>query len=465
MSHVYDLHKFVMLNRHKIQFNNSTPNQENNSDQEQILNQVPEQILNQVPEQILNQVPEQILNQVPEQILNQASEQFLDQAPNQYLLKPNIQELIDKYNTNTDTNIKSNESELILIGRNWYIDYDSICKKILRNRYGYKKIVSNWSGNCIGIKSDNTLIFLGAENSYPMHWTNEKFIDIACGVSHFVGLRADGTIYTCGQTPICKRNEPTWISEKDHIVTFKPYLLKSIFGPDLQENILVGHPSNKFVSIACGDAHSVGIRVDGSVAIWGDDYNSVKLNAPSLHEKFTQIACSKFATIGLKSDGQIYSWGLNSSIPTICSGKKFKSIAAGEWCMGAITCEGQAITWLCLSEGSSLFDNYISDPSDFSLTNPFVKLICGKNYFIGIKENGTLSTWGNPGQDKCNFIGLPSDKSFNQVITSHFGSVGIKTDGSICTWGRCPSILPSLKHKKFTSMCGINEFFVGLTSV
>jgi alpha-tubulin suppressor-like RCC1 family protein len=58
------------------------------------------------------------------------------------------------------------------------------------------------------------------------------------------------------------------VSEKDYVETPRPYLINFLFGPAPIDNILTGHSSNKFVSIACGDYHSVGIRLDGSIAIW-----------------------------------------------------------------------------------------------------------------------------------------------------------------------------------------------------
>jgi alpha-tubulin suppressor-like RCC1 family protein len=132
--------------------------------------------------------------------------------------------------------------------------------------------------------------------------------------------------------------------------------------------------------------------------------------------------------------------------------------------MGGITCKGEVITWLCLAEGEALFENYVNKPKSFDPINPFIKLICGKNYFIAIKEDGSLEAWGNSGEDKCNFINLPSDKSFDQVVTCQFGSLGIKKDGSIKTWGKCSQNLyfNTYNNKKFLSITGLNYFFVGI---
>ena len=67
----------------------------------------------------------------------------------------------------------------------------------------------------------------------------------------------------------------------------------------------------KFSKISCGQAHSVGLRNDGSIVTWGDNRFNQRLNTPT-GTGFVSIACGWNHSVGLKNDGSIVTWGNNS---------------------------------------------------------------------------------------------------------------------------------------------------------
>jgi len=389
------------------------------------------------------------------------------------------------------------ESELILIKKRWYMDYKTQYDKIINDKYDYIKIVSNWSGNCIGIKLNGKLTSFGNLQVLPyMDLEYNRFIDVVCGVSHCVGLRTNGTICTWGDNFLCMKNEPTYIPSNEFRKEF------DIPSSDIY-NCVVGNPRNKFKKISCGDFHSVGIRLDGTLAIWGDPSYGSYLNAPKpdLSITWLDVACSKFETIGLKTDGTIYVWGqscntalnlskgqscntalnlskgqscntaLNlsdrknmQSNPNICGNKRFVSIAAGSYTMGGITESGSIISWFTASAGKILYESYIPEPQS-TPSNPFVKIICGKTSFIAIKSDQTADIWGWSGDDKTNFINFPNDKKFIDVISSSYGFIGIKPDRTIDFLCKASQTYMSQTNKKFISVVPLNDLFIGITPI
>ena len=65
-----------------------------------------------------------------------------------------------------------------------------------------------------------------------------------------------------------------------------------------------------FVAIAAGEAHSLGLKSDGSIVAWGDNDDG-QCDVPSPNKGFVAIAAGDYHSLGLKSDGSIVAWGYN----------------------------------------------------------------------------------------------------------------------------------------------------------
>ena len=108
--------------------------------------------------------------------------------------------------------------------------------------------------------------------------TDAGYIAIACGDTHSIALRNDGTIKTWGN------NEK---NQRDDSPTDAGY-----------------------ISIACGYRHSVALRNNGTIKTWGADFHAQRLGSPT-DRGYIAIACGSRHSVALRNDGTIKTWGNN----------------------------------------------------------------------------------------------------------------------------------------------------------
>jgi alpha-tubulin suppressor-like RCC1 family protein len=80
---------------------------------------------------------------------------------------------------------------------------------------------------------------------------------------------------------------------------------------------------NKWVTVAAGQVHSVGIKSNGTLWAWGNnsfgqlgDGTTTQRNSPTqigTDNKWVSIAAGQSFTLALKSDGTLWAWGDNSN--------------------------------------------------------------------------------------------------------------------------------------------------------
>src|SRR4051812_6964311 len=67
-------------------------------------------------------------------------------------------------------------------------------------------------------------------------------------------------------------------------------------------------PGTKFVAVAQGSEHSLGLKSDGTVMAWGwNDYG--QCNVPVELSNVTAIAAGGYYNLVLKSNGKVVAWG------------------------------------------------------------------------------------------------------------------------------------------------------------
>ena len=68
--------------------------------------------------------------------------------------------------------------------------------------------------------------------------------------------------------------------------------------------------SSGFVKVAAGEAHSLGLKQDGSIVAWGLNGHG-QCDIPSPNSGFIAISAGMYHSLGLKQDGSIVAWGNN----------------------------------------------------------------------------------------------------------------------------------------------------------
>ncbi|HDZ44665.1 MAG TPA: hypothetical protein ENH80_12085, partial [Phycisphaerae bacterium] len=68
--------------------------------------------------------------------------------------------------------------------------------------------------------------------------------------------------------------------------------------------------SADFVAVAAGASHSLGLKGDGSIRVWGSN-SSGQGDVPGSKADFVAVAGGRGHSLGLKADGLIAAWGQN----------------------------------------------------------------------------------------------------------------------------------------------------------
>ena len=230
----------------------------------------------------------------------------------------------------------------------------------------------------------------------------------------------------------------------------------------------------KFKQISCGLYHSAALRNDGTIVQWGSNKYGHLDNIPN--DKFISVVCGDYSSIGLKEDGTIKSWGDMQIDETNCT---FKDISVRNMVLSCIKTDGTVVIFGCdiynpkgefikfltclhiyvgLRENGEavIYDSrggysyttndnidivgglfhFVMLKRDGSIKTygsltprvKFTKITCGNYHSVGIKENGTLLTWGLNGGHSS-----PSGK-FIKVSCGGYHSVGLREDGTVVTW-------------------------------
>ena len=95
--------------------------------------------------------------------------------------------------------------------------------------------------------------------------------------------------------------------------TFEFWLYRQSWVPDVflvvdkvSQRVTATPPAGEFTSVSAGYVHTCGVRDDGSVACWGDDYYG-QARPPA--GEFSSVSAGDTYTCGVRDDGPIACWG------------------------------------------------------------------------------------------------------------------------------------------------------------
>jgi alpha-tubulin suppressor-like RCC1 family protein len=199
------------------------------------------------------------------------------------------------------------------------------------------------------------------------------------------------------------------------------------------------------IAIAAGYEHSIALKADGTVTVWGsNDYGQT--NVPADLSNVVAVAGSYFDTICLKSDGTVLVWGDNSydqtNVPAGLS--NVVAVSAGFYDNMALKCDGTVVAW---GGGPSSVTNVPSD-----LTNA-VAIDCSMSFSVehslALRNDGTVTTWG--------YTQAPVPSGLTNVFAIAAGGVqeadpavsrdlALQTDGSLVGWGGTTNLPTNLSN-------------------
>ena len=299
------------------------------------------------------------------------------------------------------------------------------CRKFYNYTKYYKytkhfKTIAAGRYHLMALQNDGTVVvwnYLGLinANNTPSHELNvpvglNNVVSIAVGHSHSMALKNDGTVVAWGrkkhgQNKHGQLNVPAGLNnvvsiaangyhsmalQNDGTVVvwgaLQRQYLGSAYGPTLEPGERnVPNGLNNVVSIAAGYYHSMALKNDGTVVVWGNDRFGNRNNKPDDLNNVVSIAAGHFHSMALQNDGTVRVWDEDDrddeeDQPDLID---VVSIAASIRHSMALQNNGTVIAW-----GT---EQHIVPPD----LNNVVSITSGDSHSMALKNNGTVVVWGH----------------------------------------------------------------------
>jgi alpha-tubulin suppressor-like RCC1 family protein len=232
---------------------------------------------------------------------------------------------------------------------------------------------------------------------------------------------------------------------------------------------------NNWKQVSGGNPHTVAIKTDGTLWIWGYQFEGRLGNNTSDFAKIStpvttfaggtnwkQVSASFNHTAAIKTDGTLWVWGLNSSlqlginntinrntpVTTFAGGTNWKQVSCGNFNTAAIKTDGTLWTWGLGNNGrlgNAVTTNVSTPITTFSGGTNWKQVSAGDGSMAAVKTDGTLWTWGSNSNGQLG-INNAIDRStpvttfaggtnWKQVSNGSAVKAAVKTDGTLWTWG------------------------------
>jgi alpha-tubulin suppressor-like RCC1 family protein len=314
---------------------------------------------------------------------------------------------------------------------------------------GARALTSSWAQAI-------SLAQLKTAQSNPYFVTNvyndNQLQKLAIGQDHVLAIQKDGSLWSWG------KNDKGQLGDANTTDRFTPKQLS---------------PGPTWISVAAGDKFSFGLRSDGSLWAWGDRSlgqlgDGTVSNTPVLVAKriggldWVAVKAGDQHVVALKKDGTIWTWGYggygqlgncdtqNSASPVQeCSyDNRWVAIGAGTVHSTGIKEDGSIWSWGwndwgTLGTGDTIAR--ISPSPESQGATDWTLVDGGFDYTAALKNDGSLWTAGR------NYYGqlgatssTASSSSFKQFVTGkrwvsvtagHYHGMALKSDGTLWTWG------------------------------
>ncbi|MCF7789968.1 MAG: hypothetical protein K9N47_27865 [Prosthecobacter sp.] len=219
------------------------------------------------------------------------------------------------------------------------------------------------------LKDNGTVVTWGdsynpAEIAVPSGVNN--ITAIAAGVEHIVALRSDGKVAAWGYNI---GGEVTGMPGGG-ITSANPVTL----GGQVLSNV---------VGVACGTVHSIAVKNDGTVVVWGSNYFG-QLNVPAGLTDVVAAAGGMYHSLALKSDGTVVAWGGQNTYGEInvpAGLTDVVQVSAGEYYSMALKSDGTVVAWGDNSQGQ------LNVPAGL---NDAVQIAAARYHALALKSDATI---------------------------------------------------------------------------
>lgn len=278
--------------------------------------------------------------------------------------------------------------------------------------------------------------------------------DVSAGTKHTLAVRADGTLWAWGAN--------------DYGATG--------LGTDVGTTLVptqVGTGTD-WVAVAAGVNHSLALRADGTLWAWGANYQgrtglglaggtTLVPTQVGTGTDWVAVAAGVYQSLGLRADGTLWAWGdnfigslgLGSSVPyayvptQVGTGTDWTAVSAGAGFQSmGIRADGTLWAWGANTFGSTGLGTAAGGtftPTQVGTSATWSAVSVGRYHSLGIRADGTLWSWGNNADGRTG-LGLSTDMAlvptqvgvdtdWAAVSAGGVHSLGLRTDGSLWAWG------------------------------
>jgi Regulator of chromosome condensation (RCC1) repeat len=171
------------------------------------------------------------------------------------------------------------------------------------------------NSHVVALESDGTVKAWGYNSSGEATVPNglDHVVAIAAGTWSSVALKSDGTVVGWGDV------DQSWLSGLSDVKAIAVSLMSTcvVFSDGTAASpYLVGSPPaavTDFVSVAAGDLSCLGLRANGTVVGWGDDYDG-ETSIPVGLKGVRAIADGDSFGIAVLDTGRVVSWGAHTDL-------------------------------------------------------------------------------------------------------------------------------------------------------
>jgi alpha-tubulin suppressor-like RCC1 family protein len=177
------------------------------------------------------------------------------------------------------------------------------------------------------------------------------------------------------------------------------------------------------VAIDAGYEHSLALKSDGTVVAWGDN-SKAQASVPENLNGVVAIAAGGYFNLALKSDGTVVAWGDNENDETTLPPglNNVVAIAAGGFHGLALKGDGSVVAW-GWSGATAVPDTAVQ----------IVAISAGGIHSIALKRDGTVIPWGR--NDEGQLYVPPTVSPVAELGTGLYHSMVMKTTGATLAWG------------------------------
>ncbi len=188
-------------------------------------------------------------------------------------------------------------------------------------------------------------------------------------------------------------------------------------------------PDETFGAVDAGPFHSCGLRTDGTITCWGsnnDHDGNYRGQADPPEGTFSAVATGLWHTCGLRPSGTVTCWGDNTYGQTDVSSRTFSAVASGSWHTCGLRPRGTVTCW----------GNNTSGQTDVP-RGTYTAVDAGDLHTCGLRTDGTITCWGSNNDHDGSHLGQAEAPAgtFSAVNVGALTSCGLSTDGTITCWG------------------------------